>query len=94
MFYKQESINKYVHKNSLLALEGVLLTGIGTVEKLSIEELNSYHSKDKVEEQVDDKDVEDVFQRVDDTVEDCLQLGNPFDIRSQKLNQTFAKISS
>ena len=64
MFYKQGSINKYVHKNSLLALEGVLLTGIGTVEKLSIEELNSYHSKDKVEEQVDDENIEDVFHKV------------------------------
>ena len=63
----------------LLALEGVLFAGIGTVEKLSIEQLNSYHSKDKMEEQVDDKDIEDVFQRVDDTVEHCFQLGNPFD---------------
>lgn len=62
-----------------LALDGVLLAVVSAVEKLSIEELNSYHSKDEVEEQVDDKDVEDVFQRVDDTVEDSFQLGNPFD---------------
>ncbi len=58
---------------------GILLAIVGTVEKLSIEELNSYHSKDEVEEQVDDEDVEDVFQRVDDTVEHGFQLGNPFD---------------
>ena len=64
---------------SLLALEGVLLAVIGTVEKLSIEQLNSYHSKDKMEEQVDDEDIEDVFQRVDDTVKDGFQFGNPFD---------------
>lgn len=62
-----------------LALDGVFLAGVGAVEKLSIEELNSYHSKDEVEQQVDDKDVEDVFQRVDDTVEHGFQLGNPFD---------------
>ena len=67
------------YRQNLLALEGVLFAGIGTVEKLSIEQLNSYHSKDKMEEQVDDKDIEDVFQRVDDTVEHCFQLGNPFD---------------
>ena len=41
--------------------------------------MNSYHSKDEHEEQVDDQDVEDVLQGVDDTVEDGLQLGNPFD---------------
>ena len=62
-----------------LALVGVLLAHVGTVEELSIEELNSYHSKDEVEEQVDDQDVEDVFQWVDDAVKDGFQLGNPFD---------------
>ena len=62
-----------------LALIGVLLAQVRTVEKLSIEELNSYHSKDEVEEHVDDQDVEDVFQGVDDAVKDGFQLGNPFD---------------
>ena len=32
-----------------------------------------------MEKDVDDEDVEDVLQRVDDTVEDGLQLGNPLD---------------
>ena len=63
----------------LLALVGVLLAHVVTVEELSIEELNSYHSKDEVEEQVDDQDVKDVFQWVDDAVKDGFQLGNPFD---------------
>ena len=63
----------------LLALVGVLLAHVVTVEELSIEELNSYHSKDEVEKQVDDQDVKDVFQRVDDAVKDGFQLGNPFD---------------
>ena len=60
-------------------MEGVLFAGIGTVEKLSIEELNGYHSEDEHEQQVHHQDVEDVLQGVDDTVEDGLQLGNPFD---------------
>ena len=70
-------VNYYV--NYLLTCIEIMLAFVIAEEKLSIEELNSYHSKDEVEEQVDDKDVEDVFQRVDDTVEHCFQLGNPFD---------------
>ena len=40
-------------------------------EELAVEELDAYHSEDEVEEDVDDEDVEDVLQRVDDTVKDC-----------------------
>ena len=63
----------------LLARGCVLLAHVVAVEELSIEELNGYHSKDEVEEQVDHENVEDILQRVDDAVEHGLQLGHTLD---------------
>ena len=57
----------------------VLHALVWAVEELSIKELNSYHSKDEVEEQVDDENVEDVFEWVDDAVEDGLEFGHSLD---------------
>ena len=48
-------------------------------EELPVEELDADHGKDEQEEDVDDEDVEDILERVDDTVEDGLQLGHPLD---------------
>ena len=52
---------------------------VAAEEELSIEQLDTNHSKDEVEEDVDYEDVEDVLERVDDTVKDCLQLGHSLD---------------
>ena len=64
----------------------VLLAGVGIFhafvvaeEEFSIKQLHAYHSKDEMEKDVDDKDVEDILEGVDDTVEDGLQLGHPLD---------------
>ena len=45
-----------------------MFTLICTKEELSIEKLNSYHSKDKLKEDIDYKDVEDILEGDDDTV--------------------------
>ena len=56
-----------------------MLASIGAVEELSIEQLNSNHSKYELKENVDNEDVEDILEWDDDTVEDSFQLGNPVD---------------
>lgn len=48
-------------------------------EELSIEKLNCDDSKDELEENVNDQNVDDVLQRVDDAIEDCFQLRDTFD---------------
>lgn len=45
---------------------------ISAVEEFSLEKLHSHDSKDEHEEHVDDKDVQDVFQRVHHAVEHSL----------------------
>ena len=66
-------------RRMLLAGVGIFHAFVVAEEELSIKQLHSYHSKDEVEEDVDDEDVEDVLEGVDDTVEDGLQLGHPLD---------------
>ena len=56
-----------------------MLARICAVKKLSIEKLDPDHSKDKLKEDVDNEDVEHVFERDDHTVEDSLQFGNSID---------------
>ena len=56
-----------------------MLACICAVEELSIEELDTNHSKDELKKDVDDKNIENILQRNDDAVEDGLQLGNPVD---------------
>ena len=48
-------------KIDLLALGYVLHAFVWTEEELSIEQLNSDHSKNEVEEQINDQNVEHVF---------------------------------
>ena len=52
---------------------------ICAVEELSIEELDANHSKDELEKDVDNKNIENILQRNDDTVEDSLELWNSID---------------
>lgn len=47
---------------------------VAAVEEFAVEKLYGNDGEDEMEEHVDYEDVEDVFQRVDDTVEDCLEL--------------------
>ena len=63
----------------LLTLLGVVFARISAVEELSIEKLNSDHSKDKLKENVDNENVEDILQGDDHTVEHCLELGDSVD---------------
>ena len=63
----------------LLTLLGVMLARISAVEKLSIEQLDPYHSEDELKEDVDDEDVKHVLERNDHTVKDSLQFGNSID---------------
>jgi hypothetical protein len=64
---------------NLLALIGILFALVVAEEEFSIEKLNSDHSKNEVEEEVDDQDVEHILEGVDDAVEDGLQLGHALD---------------
>ena len=56
-----------------------MLALICAVEELSIEELDANHSKDELEKDVDNKNIENILQRNDDTVEDSLELWNSID---------------
>lgn len=47
--------------------------------ELPIEKLHSYDSKNELEQIVDDEDVEDIFQRINYTIENGFQLGNAVD---------------
>jgi len=62
-----------------LALLLRLFGDVVAVEELAGEELHPDHREDEHEEHVDDHDVEDVLERVDDTVEDGLKLGYAVD---------------
>ena len=64
----------------------VLLAGVGIFhafvvaeEEFSIKQLHAYHSKDEMEKDVDDEDVEDILQRVYNTVKHSLQFWNTLD---------------
>ena len=63
----------------LLAGVGIFHAFVVAEEEFSIKQLHSYHSKDEMEKDVDDEDVEDILEAVDDTVKDGLQLGHPLD---------------
>ena len=63
----------------LLALVCIFLALVIAEEEFSIEKLNGYHSKDEVEQEVHDENVEHILEGVDDAIEDGLQLGNSFD---------------
>jgi hypothetical protein len=52
---------------------------ISTVMKFAVEQLHRDNSENKLEESVDNQNVQDIFQRVDHAIEDCLQLWNTVD---------------
>lgn len=64
--------------DALAVFLGVLAL-VGAVEKFAVEQLDGHDGEDEMEEHVDDQDVEDVLQRVDDAVEDGLELGHALD---------------
>ena len=67
-----------------------MLAFICTIEELSIEKLNPNHSKDKLKENVNDEDVEDIFEGDDDAVKNSFQLWNAIDcLQSSKHTQKF-----
>ena len=67
-----------------------MLAFICTIEELSIEKLNPNHSKDKLKENVNDEDVEDIFEGDDDAVKNSFQLRNAIDcLQRSKHTQKF-----
>ena len=56
-----------------------MLAFICTIEELSIEKLNPNHSKDKLKEDVDNQDIEDILKGDYDTVKNSFQLWNTID---------------
>ena len=63
----------------LLAGVGIFHAFVVAEEELSIKQLHAYHSKDEMEKDVDDEDVEHILEGDDHAVEDSLQLGDPID---------------
>lgn len=70
-----------------LAVLGRVLALVRAEEELAIEQLHGDHSKDEVEQNVDDQDVDDVLQRVDHAVEHGLELWHSLD-RLQRTQHT------
>ena len=62
---------------NLLTVLGVVLALVIAVEELPVEQLDSHHGEDELEEGVDDEDVEHILEGDDHAVEDGLQLGDP-----------------
>jgi len=55
------------------------LAFISTVEEFPIKQLNSNDSKDELEQDVHNENIDDILQWVDHTIKHCLQLGHTFD---------------
>lgn len=68
-----------LQKCFVLAIFLCVFAFIGAVKKFAVEELYSDDGKDKVEEHVDDENVEDVLERVDNAVEYGFQFGHSLD---------------
>lgn len=64
---------------NVLALRTGEFTFIVTEEEFSIEQLDSYDSKNKLKEYVHNKNVDHIFKRIYNTVKDCFQLWNSLD---------------
>ena len=56
-----------------------MLACICAVKELSIEELNTNHSKDELKENVDNENVENILEGDNHTVKNSLQLWNSVD---------------
>lgn len=64
---------------NLLTILRIIFALVIAVEKFPIEELDTNYCEYELEEGVDDQDVEDIFERNDDTIKYCLQLWDPVD---------------
>lgn len=60
---------------------------ISAVEEFALEELHSDDSKDEHEEDVDDEDVQNVLQRIYNTVEHRLEYSNTHKYTRRSVNQ-------
>lgn len=68
---------------------------VGAVEEFALEELNSDNSEDEHEEHVDDEDVQNVLQRVHDTVEHRLEkVHAPFNREIKKITSDVGGLKS
>ena len=63
---------------SLALVEGAP-RGVVAVEELAVEELDTHHGKDEKEKDVDDENVEHIFERDHNTVEHSLERWNAID---------------
>lgn len=61
---------------NLLALVRSIFGVVGTIEEFSLEQLYGYDGEYELEEAVHNKNVHYVFERIDHTVEHCLELWN------------------
>ena len=61
-----------IQVSNLLTVLGIVLALVVAVEELPVEQLDSHHGEDELEEGVDDEDVEHVLERDDHAVEDRL----------------------
>lgn len=52
---------------------------VRTIEEFAIEQLYGDYGENKLEQYVHDENVDDIFQRINDAIEDCFQFRNPFD---------------
>lgn len=52
---------------------------VRTIEEFAIEQLYGDYGENKLEQYVHDENVDDVFQRIYDAIEDCFQFRNAFD---------------
>ena len=66
-------------RDNLLAFFCRPFTLVRAKEKFPVKKLHCNDSKNELEQDVNNEDVEDVLQRVDDTVEHSLQFGHTFD---------------
>ena len=69
----------FVWGDNLLAFFCRPFTLVRAKEKFPVKKLHCNDSKNELEQDVNNEDVEDVLQRVDDTVEHSLQFGHTFD---------------
>ena len=73
------NICTYIFIQYLLTGIPILHTFIIAIKEFSIEQLDRDDSEDEMKEEIDNENVEHIFQRVDDTVKHGFQFGNSLD---------------
>ena len=79
VLFSDEARERQVSAINLLALLGVVLRLVVAVEELAVEELDTHHGKDEKEKDVDNENVEHIFERDHNTVEHSLERWNAID---------------